>query len=262
GNKRIANAARALLGLSMVSDVPQLEIESPLRELVQLIADESIWPEAAISQRDQFLAATRRWADIYRYKLIPEMFTYAESAVPAGDKEELESIFCDVSEVGRAIVSQFGILDPQGSALQKEKCVISAGPPPAGYEQLKAALITEDGLQQLCGLMEQWPAQRVKSERALHNAIKGEFFDALFKAIDNLDDAAKAAQIQEIFAETLKSELSAFLFSPTRIGDVDDGWWKPINRSETMSGKIKKVIKPGLRDNKGLLIAPAVVELD
>ena len=122
--------------------------------------------------------------------------------------------------------------------------------------------MSEDGLQELCGLMEQWPAQRVKSERALHNAIKGEFFDGLFKATDSLDDAAKAAQIQEIFAEILKSELSAFLFSPTRIGEVEDGWWKPVNRSETMSGKIKKVIKPGLRDNKGLLIAPAVVELD
>ena len=211
GNKRIANAARALLKLSMLSDVRQLEIENPLRELVQLIADESIWSEVTISQRDQFLATTRRWADIYRYKLIPETFTYAEKKVAPADQQKNEKkenkkteMFHDGSEIGQAVVSQFGILDPDEIPIQDYDFFISAGSPPAGYDELKSALMAEDGLQELCGLMEQWPAQRVKSERALHNAIKGEFFDGLFKAIDSLDDAAKATQIQEIFRGNAK----------------------------------------------------------
>ena len=132
----------------------------------------------------------------------------------------------------------------------------------AGYEELIEKLGAIDEMKHLLALASGWPAQGLKSERALANAIKGDFFEELFNALEALGSDERAVELQKTFAEILKSELSAFLFSPTRIGDVDEGWLKPVNRSETMSGKIKKVIKPGLRDNKGMLIAPAVVELD
>ena len=114
----------------------------------------------------------------------------------------------------------------------------------------------------LRNLIRRWPSKRLKSARSLQNAIKGEFFDLFFDTIDSLSDDNLRSRAQSAFADILKSELSAFLFMPSTITEVEDDWIKPVNKSTEMSGKIKKVVKPGLRDSRGALITPAIVELE
>ena len=240
----------------------KLRLEDAVKKILPLLTEETVWVKTSVEWRDRLLAGMRRWCKFFNYQIRPETFTYVEGILPPSAAEQLPAVFRDDVTVGRALVTQFGVLDRDGKEIIVMACEVSAGPAPVGYDQLIGKLESIDELKHLVDLASGWPAQRLKSERALKNAIKGEFFDELFKSLEALGGDERAVELQKTFAEILKSELSAFLFSPTRIGDVDEGWLKPVNRSETMSGKIKKVIKPGLRDNKGLLIAPAVVELD
>jgi len=162
------------------------------------------------------------------------------------------------------LIASFGITGPGGDEIEKAIYNVSAGPSPDSYYELVELIESDDHLREtsLRNLIRRWPSKRLKSARSLQNAIKGEFFDLFFEAIDSLSDDKLRSQVQSAFADILKSELSAFLFIPSTISEVEDDWIKSVNKSETMSGKIRKVIKPGLRDSRGALITPAIVELE
>ena len=120
-----------------------------------------------------------------------------------------------------------------------------------------------------------WPEHRLRSERSLHVAIKEDFFDRFWEMVDETQGSkedktqgskepveADHLELRKYLAAILKSELQLTIFFPTRIGDVPDNWIKPTNTSVTMSGKIRRVIKPGLRDKADALVSKAIVELD
>ena len=131
-------------------------------------------------------------------------------------------------------------------------------------DELVEFIESDDHLREtsLRDLIRRWPSKRLKSVRSLQNAIKGEFFDLFFETMDSLSDDNLRSRAESAFADILKSELSAFLFTPSTISEFEDDWIKPVNKSTEMSGKIKKVLKPGLRDGRGALITPAIVELE
>ena len=214
--------------------------------------------------KDQMLRTCRQWANCFGVQVTPVDYSFNAPNIPDEISGDLNVVFAPRSDVGDALIASFGIAGPGGEEIEKAVYAVSAGPAPESYDELVEFIESDDHLREtsLRDLIRRWPSKRLKSVRSLQNAIKGEFFDLFFETMDSLSDDNLRSRAESAFADILKSELSAFLFTPSTISEFEDDWIKPVNKSTEMSGKIKKVLKPGLRDGRGALITPAIVELE
>ena len=243
-----------------LSDIPSPE---NLSEFLSWLCTEAD-PMLNDAIKDEVLTICRQWANCYGAQITPVDYSFQSPNIPGEISDDLDVVFAPNSDVGDALIASFGITGSGSEVVQSPVYAVSAGPPPQGYGDLVEFIESDDDLRDtsLRDLIRRWPSKRLKSARSLQNAIKGEFFDLFFETMDSLSDDNLRSHAQSAFADILKSELSAFLFMPSTISEVEDDWIKPVNKSTEMSGGIKKVVKPGLRDSRGALITPAIVELE
>jgi hypothetical protein len=219
-----------------------------------------------IASRDTLLSALRDWAAADELTIHPDGWTFADGGLaPAPDTAgvAVKAVFRRDVPAGRvAKVKAFGLTGPDGP-LRTGEVVVSAGPPPHGLTELEAAAESVPG-----------PTGEELREafRGLRPAGAGgylelagvdlftRFWDHVRPVWTNTNPAAA-----ETFAEGLRVMLrEAFgleTFAPLNYRDHPTGWVNVPPGTRMSSGRVTRVIRPGLASGDVLRV-PARVEAE
>lgn len=75
-------------------------------------------------------------------------------------------------------------------------------------------------------------------------------------------DAALAGQIATRLLFVLQHGFKLFAFSPAAYQDYPDGWVQRVGSRAMVSGRVRRVVRPGLHDDQDHLRVPALVEVE
>jgi hypothetical protein len=230
-----------------------------LRGLIQVLihcpADAPTWSEVAILARE-LLAPLRMQAELVRdANQPPEWF---EPPV------ETEVSAAHVEQVGLAIRSGTGswVCFPKGKIvlpLPVAEAPILEPPPLEGFVDLEAAASVAPPL---AARLKQW------YEAALDNTLETAAVQTYVDWWGELGeewrerDPDQAAMIADRLQYVLQHGYKLFPFSPATFQEYPDGWVQRAAGNAMVTGRVRRVIRPGLHDDQNHLRVPALVEVE
>lgn len=270
-------AALRAHAVSGQADGAEAAARSFLDCLVQTIAEAHHGTEAATSLRklpkthtyvlDQMLAHFRRWCGHFGMEILPRAWNFAGKLQYAElhDDERNCAFFFRADENAGSVyrVRSFGL--KQGERLLSE-CALSvaAGPAPAGMQELDEVIkvAVDHGEEVLVARLRGW------REAAFHGALDivivqffvdywGELGEELRQQHPEL-----AHEFSLRLFDLLKLEFKLFPFFPVAYQDHPDGWLQRATGRSMVTGRVRRVVRPGLQDENGLLRVPALVEVE
>lgn len=160
-------------------------------------------------------------------------------------------------------VKPFGLRRRGGETIRKGTAYVSAGPSPEGFSDLyeivkHASNPAEEGLKQRLG---RWPAA------SLHDALDVAALRLFVDYWGTLGDDFRSQTPDKArrFGEQLSSLLlphGLITFHPRTYQEYPDGWLLLNSERGAVTGKVRDVIRPGLKDREGNLHVPAIVDVD
>jgi hypothetical protein len=75
-------------------------------------------------------------------------------------------------------------------------------------------------------------------------------------------DAGRAATFGERLGAFMQHALGLFPFSPGTYQEFPDGWMQRVGGRGMVTGRVRRVLRPGLQDSQNQLRVPAVVEVE
>ncbi|HYH64261.1 MAG TPA: hypothetical protein VD866_06145 [Urbifossiella sp.] len=201
---------------------------------------------------DPRVEALGRWAEGFGLTLV------RPTDVAGGPRPGLtvRAVFADAA--AGAFVRGHGYGLVAGEQVMREAVAeVSLGTAPAGFEALEAAA---GGL----------PAGHPLRDRvtALREAIRGGYLmeASLRLYVDCWAEPGAPAKAAAAFTDVLTRFLEAAYglapFFPISLHDHPDGWVTVVPGSRSTTGTVRKVRRPGLKDDHGNLRIPALVEVD
>ncbi len=218
---------------------------------------------------DAALAALRAAAAADDATLVPGFWTYSgewdESRLADGPPCETSLKFSDREPVGRLLgVERFSWGRGDGSPGRPGRVGVSVGPKVpwvyACYNAAKAANLP--ALDPMLARISTW----------LKHLLRGTFDDELkdfyLAAHDDLGAPWRAAdeagfeRFRDHLHEALAERRGYAPFSPSRRDEYPWNWVVTVGAAASETGRVRRVVRPGLQDAQGRLICPAVVEVD
>jgi hypothetical protein len=225
------------------------------KELVQV-------PNALPAQRDA-LRALRKWGSVWKWELLPLHWDY-ERPVNYDANEMGQNVRYRYSAKARSMViaevKQLGIREATGTVVDPAEVVVSAGLAPAGYKQLRDSLKDANALE-FVHRLEEWPSSTVNGH------LDAEIIQLLsdFCGPDGDEtrrlNPAEADNAYEAIMDVLVG-LNFSPFEPKTIHEYEAGAVKVIGLRPATTGRVTRVVRPGLRDKNGQLRLPAEVEVE
>jgi len=180
--------------------------------------------------------------------------TLADLAVPPDFDEHVPT--------GTVVVRSFGLRGVHGRPFSG---AVSAGAPPAGYLEFRAAVeqlgdagaaqATEEILRRTDELAKHCLAGTLPL--ALPN-----LFDRVWELIANAAEPearGRAEAAARPLLEMLKIACRMVAFEPATIGEYAAGWVRESDGSQPRGRRIKRLVRPGLRTVENVLVRPALV---
>lgn len=75
-------------------------------------------------------------------------------------------------------------------------------------------------------------------------------------------DGGSARAFADRLASFLQHALGLFTFSPMTYQEFPDGWLQRVGGRPMVSGRVRRVLRPGLQDGQNQLRVPALVEVE
>ena len=219
-------------------------------------------PNAERAAADAALTAVRVWAAGHDLTITPEQWTFGGGcervALPAS---ATVTYWYRKSEPPSVVyrIRRFGLTAADGER-QAADVMASAGTPPAGFQELKGFANTE-AARPLAELLARWATASVGgylSDAAIE--LFAAFWGAPGAALRAADPPAADG-----FATQLAAVLAGFrltVFHPQSMFEFADGWVQPVGDSPLVTGRVRTIHRPGLRDDANNLRLPALVEID
>ncbi|MFL5338567.1 MAG: hypothetical protein ACJ8F7_00220 [Gemmataceae bacterium] len=216
---------------------------------------------------DPMLAALRRWCSEHGLGVLPGTWEFGRPV----DYQELSPDECDAVvlfryDVAKSLVCRvrkFGLR--RGDAvIRKSAVTVSAGPAPEGFPELEdlAKSPAADAEKALLARLKEWRLA------ALHDTLEMtavqffvDFWGELGEPLRQRD-ADKAAEFGRRLAHVLHQGFCLFAFSPAAYQDYPDGWLHRVPGRQMVSGRVRRVVRPGLQDEHNHLRVPALVEVE
>ncbi|NBW86594.1 MAG: hypothetical protein EBR23_07150 [Planctomycetia bacterium] len=180
---------------------------------------------------------------------------------------ELSPTFDESFPAGAFMLKRFGVRGPHGLSLEG---AVSAGPAPAGFHDLRAALGELGNTPELGHTLKIGELEKRLNELA-KQAVNGRLPMVVPNLFDSLWGAAEAAPapLQAAFEpakghllQLLKSTCKMVVFEPAKLTDYPSEWIVGPDGKRPSGNRIRKVLRPGVRTLSSSLVRPAIVETE
>jgi hypothetical protein len=213
---------------------------------------------------DGLLGPTRRWCGAFGLEVTPRRWRFAEPMELANlqPDERARPMFASAPP-GRAYrVHKFSL---SGTGADTP-CVVlvSAGLPPSQYQHLlKLAEEAGEVGRPLHAQLNGWAeAQLTGHLQTTAERFFVSFYDGHYQQFHEVDPDA-ADHFRNLLLDLLKKQFGLTTFEPTTLTEYDRSWVQSTTGTGYyQSGRVKHVMRPGLKDRQGLLRAAAVVEAE
>jgi len=250
---------------SLAGQAPPPEADEPPTEAAVTFHD--LDRERARELDEKWLHWQEKWGP-HNFEGLPAGWTFQRPLLWSDlqlEEKDLSLVFR--GHIPRGIVFRvkaFGLRRRSGKAIRECAVYVSAGPSPAGFGELYRLVEQPSGAGEE-GLRERlraWPAA------CLHGALDVvavrlfvDFWGALGDEM-RMQRGDEARRFGEQLSLLLQQELRLETFHPESYQDYPDGWLLLDSDHGAVTGKVRTVIRPGLKDEEGNLRVPALVEVD
>ena len=220
-----------------------------------------------VSKFDAILDGWRSWARAWQIEILPRCWSFmmpVHVAHLATDEAETSIVFRADAEVGSVFrVRQFGwaIHDRIRSPAQVS---VSAGFAPAEFGELEALVKSGDGEIESClrSALKGW-RELCLSGTLEATAVKlfVDFVDR-HQAMWMISEPEKSQEFCERLLVLLHEEFGLVPFYPQTFHEFPDGWVRIPDGVWMQTGRVVRVLRPGLQDRDGKLRIPARVEVE
>jgi Sec-independent protein translocase protein TatA len=217
---------------------------------------------------DEILAEVRTWAEVFEMEILPRRWTFRETLAQADlAPDEVQGMVVDFSSAvpsGQVSgVKSFGIVY-QGNRIQVCEVILSAGPAPTGFVEMEDLVSNGNhpaekhfheqlrGWREVC-----WKGTLELNAVQMYVEFWGPTGDRW-----RSDAPRRAERFGAKLILLLQKSLHLSTFYPTRYQDYPGGWLEVASDRGMVTGRIRKVLRPGLQDDQGRLQIPAVVEVE
>lgn len=234
----------------------------PLAGLLVALGDTD---PSAVASPDAVLAAVRSWAAANGWAVLPADWSYAGggAAPAAGEGLAVRAVFRRDTPAGQAVrVKRFGLV-AAGRVVTPGEVVVSAGPPPHGLTDLEALAAAAPGPA---------AAELGAAFQGLRPAGAGgylelaaldlytRFWDGVRPAWEAADPAG-ADRFGRGLGVLMAEGFGLAGFAPANFRDHPDGWVLVPPGTRMTTGRVTRVLRPGLTA-AGELRVPARVEAE
>lgn len=224
--------------------------------------------DATAEAKQEVFAAVSRWCAALGHQVLPDEWRAGES-LPAERFADIEvaPVFDEVIPAGDFMLRRFGLLGEHGQPLEG---AVSAGPAPAGFNDLRAALnelgSTPDlghtpKLADLGNRLQDFARQAASGRLPM---VVPNLFDGLWGAAEAAPAALRAAfePAKGHLLQLLKSSCRMVVFEPAKLTDHPAEWIVGPDGKRPAGNRIRKIVRPGIRTLSSSLVRPAIVETE
>lgn len=224
--------------------------------------------DASAEAKQAVFAAVSRWCAELGHQVLPDEWRAGES-LPAERFADIEvaPVFDEVIPAGDFMLRRFGLLGEHGQPLEG---AVSAGPAPAGFNDLRAALnelgSTPDlghtpKLADLGNRLQDFARQAASGRLPM---VVPNLFDGLWGAAEAAPAALRAAfePAKGHLLQLLKSSCRMVVFEPAKLTDHPAEWIVGPDGKRPAGNRIRKIVRPGIRTLSSSLVRPAIVETE
>jgi hypothetical protein len=248
-----------------------------LDALVQAIADAHQGTEAAVSFRklpkphasvlDHVMGHARRWCGHFGLEILPRGWQFSkplEHGELLADERVCAYFFRPDEKRGCVYrVRTFGL--KQGDRTLRDCAVsVSAGAAPAGLQELEEVIkvAVDHGEEVLIDRLRGW---REAAFQGTLDLVVVQFFVDFWGGLgaelrEQHSDLAQDFSMK--LFELLKLEFKLYPFFPAAYQDYPDGWMQRASGRSMVTGRVRRIVRPGLQDEHGQLRVPALVEVE
>lgn len=215
--------------------------------------------------RAAVFAALRDWASTVGHEILPACWSPDQPPEATALPEvAAPPVFNEHVPAGCLVMQSLGL---GGEHAVAAKAMISAGPAPGGFRELRSLLEALEAKSQ-AGHTPSWEeaAARVRDlpRHALARTLPlagPNLFDCIWEtaamASDEGDEQVEQAKQQ--MAAFLKAACGMVTFLPTNLRDFGSGWVQEIGGNPPRGRRIRSLVRPGLRTIGNQLVRPAIV---
>jgi hypothetical protein len=243
------------------------ETSRPTEQVAAELLDALAAVSADAATADAALTALRNLCAAIGLAVLPVGWTFGGQF----SRHQLSDSDGDVAVLFRSDVPADVVIRVQRFGLRRDntvvrKCavVVSAGRAPDGFAEL------EDLLQKSAGDSAHAVLQRLKEWRmaALDGTLEMaavQFFVDYWGDLGvplRTADAGNAQEFAQRLSAVLHRGFRLFTFHPAAYQDFPDGWLQRVAGRQMTSGRVRRVVRPGLQDEHSHLRVPALVEVE
>jgi hypothetical protein len=200
------------------------------------------------------------WCVAGGFTITPDDWQPAAGAPAEGLGVERVDFHPKVPE-GRIVVTRFGIKTAAGDEVAALQAFISAGPVPAGYDELRDLVVgLPDGGEAVARFRTsvlEFP-RRVLSGQ-VDSSVAG-LFDVAWKAVMKAPEREDVRQAAVSVHRLLDRSYGLITFEPKAIGEYPETWLQTAEGGRPRGQRVERLLRPGLRTIDSKLKWPAIVE--
>lgn len=204
-----------------------------------------------------------RWSALHGWRLLPSRWCPGTG----GEAAELEverAAFHPRIPGGGMIVERFGAAAADGTSVASPLVAISAGPAPAGFEQLDRCVRSiadpGDGVRRLRDYLEGLPKRVLANQD--RSTIWAGLFDVAWKARLDAPERGELTSVVKAVHDLLARSFDMVIFEPERAEQYRESWLKTEDGSPPQGTRVSRVVRPGVRTRGDVLVWPAIVEME
>jgi hypothetical protein len=218
------------------------------------------------SALDSLLEQSRRWCAPCGWEILPRGWSFQSSPLPEEPPREHQHVQYEFHAAPRGSiirVKRFGLA--QGDNVLREcELAVSVGPEPAGYAELAEFLTKRGpiGSKPFRERLKSWPEAAVTGTLEM---VAVQFFVDFWGALGEelrSRDPESAQELSSRLIAVLRQNWKLYPFYPAAYQDHPDGWLQRAPGRNMVTGRVRRVLRPGLQDEEGHLRVPALVEVE
>jgi hypothetical protein len=214
------------------------------------------------------LRAVQAWADARGLTVLPASWSFVHPATAerllAEGLDVPVAEFVDGGVAGGLQLRELGWSRADGGPGRPPRLTQDAGPPPAYYKDLRRALgeaTSWPPASDLLAELEGWPQRRLDGLDVLRSAAEHSF-GSFWEAAGPQPHEPAVSRAADLLSRLLQEEFGLETFYPRSTRDFSREAIKVASRGNQNTGNVKRVVRPGLRNQNEAISFSAVVDLE
>ena len=234
--------------------------ESAVDEAVAVGDALAAWAAGAADGALEAFRCLASWCAASGLTIVPRDWHPVDGADPAGLGVERVDFHPRVP-AGRVAVMRFGLATSGGAEVAGLQGCISAGPPPAGYADLRDLVAGLPGdieaVSKFRASVFDFP-RRVRSGQ-VETSVAG-LFDVAWKAVMKAPEREDLREAAASVHRLLDRSYGLITFEPKTVGEYPETWLQTGDGGRPRGLRVDRLLRPGLRTIDNKLKWPAIVE--